>query len=723
MPAMNDPSLDSPSSAACDASTMPDECSCARRAARASKRQPLLTGPAEEWRDLSDVALEMQGTIERLESSIGKYVLREKLGEGGEAEVFLAFERDVDRPPVALKVLKFEHLDNRAVVRHFRQAAERLARLDHPNIVRVRDLGRPDDEPPFVALQYASGGSLAEHQEGFSNPREVAELMLKVAHAVQHAHERGVLHGDISPSNILLEGRNPIVTDFVGKRLGHLPRGIDAGTFNYMSPEKANGQGDTVGADTFSMGAVLYELLQGAPPIQAHTAEEVRSAHEASPPRPITTFRGRRGGPHEALLPGLNAVCQTAMHRNPSQRYSSAQVFRDNLWRVLHHLPTHHPKVPFWTRARMWVERSPWMSAAVLSAIAALVIADIYIVKSAGYGQEAQLVSTLEYNRFSAQLQAQAMLATLRKFEQSMRETARDPQIVEYLENGVEAPYPEQALEVALNRSRLDGIAVFDLSGTLLARRPYPGRALGRNFAFRDYHSCVQSLLGMTHQSGWHGACLSPVYHGESSRTMEISFAAPILDELWGVPVGYHIQSYHARRTLEIEETRNRQPGVEGQTIAMFGRRGVDRNDHLLSDAARTRKYSCLVVAAHPALFGSDEYVMGPEISARIFEAFEVGPPGAQLEGLDAAPITDDKYVDPVTRVESLAAFAPVGSTGYVIAVSTPRSVALGTWEHHWELLILSLGLLNAGLLGLGITTVVLATRSPLRSDGMGRWS
>jgi serine/threonine protein kinase len=717
---MDDHSPDPPSS---DASPEPATGCCCRGSGPTYSPSRAHATPAIESHALSDAALGLKDAIDRLAGSIGKYVVREKLGEGGEADVFLAFERDVDRPPVALKVLKYEHLDNPNVVRHFRQAAERLARLDHPNIVRVRDLGRPDDEPPYVALQYASGGSLAEHQEGFLNPREVAELMLKVAQAIQHAHERGVLHGDISPSNILLEGRSPVVTDFVGKRLGQLPHGIDAGTFNYMSPQKANGQGDTVEADTFSMGAVLYELLQGAPPIRAVTAEEVRLAYETCPPRPITSFRGRRGVPYEELLPALDSVCRTAIHANPSQRYRSAQVFADNLLRVLLRKPTHHPRVPFWGRAKLWVERSPWMSSAVLAAIVALAVADVYIIESAGYGQEGQSQSTLEYNKFSAHLQAQAMLATLRKFEQSMRETATDPQIIRYLQDGVGGVYPKQALEAGLNRSRLDGIAVFDLTGTLLARYPYPGGIIGRDFSFRDYHNCVMQLLDASYRHGSVGTCLTPVYHGESSKTMEVSFAAPILDELGEVPVGYQIQSYHARRTLEIEETRNRQPAVDGQTIAMYGHRGVDRNDDKLSDDARKSKYGRLFVAAHPALFGSAEYSMAKDVSTRIINAFEVGAPGAQLEGLDAAPITDDSFVDPVTRVESLAAFAPVGATGYVIAVSTPRDVALGAWKHHWELLILSLGLLNAGLFALGITTVIMANRSPLSRDGGGRSS
>lgn len=699
------------------------QCQVNERSASAPPVLPSSAASSVVAHDVAQVAPLFKDAIDRLAGSIGKYVIGERLGEGAEADVFFALESDVDRPPVALKVLKYEHLDNPDIVRHFRQAAERLARLDHPNIVRVRDLGRPDDEPPYVALQYASGGSLAEHQESFLDPREVAELMLKVAQAIQHAHERGVLHGDISPSNILLEGRNPVVTDFVGKRLGHLPHGIDAGKFNYMSPEKAKGQGDTVAADTFSMGAVLYELLQGAPPIQAATAEEVRVAYETSPPRPITSFRGRRGVPHEALLSGLDSVCRTAIHSNPSQRYRSAQVFADNLLRVLLRKPTHHPRVPFWSRVKLGVERSPWMSFAVLTAIVALVIADVYIIQSAGYGQQAQSQSTLEYNKFSAHLQAQAMLATLRKFEQSMRETAADQQIVRYLEEGSAGVYPQAALEAGLNRSRLDGIAVFDLAGTLLARHPYPAGIIGRSFTFRDYHRCVTALMNASYQHGFNGTCITPVYHGESSRTMEVSFAAPVIDELWGIPVGYQIQSYHARRTLEIEETRNRQSGLGGQTIAMFGRRGVDRLDDQLTEEQRESKYKRLTVAAHPALFGTAEYSMDRRISAKVIDAFEVGLPGAQLDGLDAAPVTDDAYVDPVTNVESLAAFAPVGATGYVIAVSTPREVALRAWKHHWELLILSLGLLNAGLVGLGITAVVIANRSPLPRDGTGRSS
>lgn len=638
-----------------------------------------------------------------------RYVLREKLGEGGEADVYVAFERDVDRPPVALKVLKRAHRNSPEVVRHFIESAERLARLDHPNIIRVRELGRPDDNPPYVALQLVTGGSLAEHQENFRNPREVAELMLKVARAVQYAHERGVLHGDISPANILIEGRSPLLTDFVGKRLGHAPSGIQAGKFNYMSPEKANGQGDTVGADTFSMGAVLYELLSGVPPIRANCAAEVAELCAATPLAAIESFRGRRGVESETLLPALEAVCRTALDANVARRYASAIAFADNLERVLRGLPTLHPPVPFLGRIRLWVVRHPLMSLVACVGAVALVVSDFCVAISALEAKQTQESNVLESNKVIAQLQAQAMLGAARDFEAHTRDAARDPEIVAFLKAPDGAP-PAAALETQLGRSRLDTIAVFDLEGTLLARSPHPGRRLIRApFPFRDYHRCVLELLASPEQLAQSSACISPVYKGESSKRMEFSWASPVLDD--STPVGYVIQSYHARRTLDVQETHNRHTG---RVIAMFGHRGVDRNDDKLEASEKLSKYGRLTAAAHPELFGSSEHTMDATLSRRLLGAFQVGQAGAHFEELDAEPQAEAHYVDPVTEVDSLGAFAPVGATGYVIAVSTPRSLGLASWENHWRYLILSLGMLNAGLIGLGVAALMATSRGRL---------
>lgn len=658
-----------------------------------------------------DVRGLFEGALEELETVVGRYEISEKLGEGGEANVYLAYARSVERLPVALKVLKPEHRSNREMVRHFRRAAERLARLDHPSIISVRELGHHKDNPPYVALQYASGGSLADHSENFRNPLEAAELVLKVARAIQHAHERGVLHGDISPSNVLLEGKKPLVTDFVANRIGQLRGGIEGGKCKYMPPEKAKGHGDTAATDTFGMGAVLYEMLQGSPPTSASTIEEVRTAYDKPPPR-IVSFRGLKGVAHEHLLPELDAFCRTALHPNPNGRYRSAQAFVENLDRVLRGLPTYQPFVPFTGRARMWLSRSPWMGVLLTLGIAAVLIADLYIARSANNGAEIQASSILEYNKHSAHLQAQAMLEVFRKFEVSLYEAGQEPAFISYLEDPF-GPPPQAVLREQLLRSRLDGIALFDLSGTLLGRYPDPGAGIiGRDFSFRDYHTCMMKLLEAADLRGFKGLCVTPVYHGESSKTMEISFAAPILDEDGEVPIGYQIQSYHARRTLDVEESKNRQTGLAGQTTALFGHRGIDRADTKRDKEAVNAKLSRMAAAAHPALFGTAEFAMDAELSGRIIKAFEVGQPGAQLDGLDAEPLTEEHYVDPVTGIDSLAAIVPVGATGYVVVASTPRETALASWQRHSDLLILSLGLLNAGLLALGVIIVVLVTRS-----------
>src|SRR5262249_10938895 len=158
----------------------------------------------------------------------------------------------------------------------FLAEADAIARLRHPNIVQIYEVGQHDGLP-FLSLEYLSGGTLAQQVRGPHPAREAAALMETLARTVQHAHEHGVVHRDLKPANILLTAEGtPKVTDF-GLAKHERPEltatGAVVGTPQYMAPEQARGDNRTVGpaADVYALGAILYELLTGRPPFQGAT--------------------------------------------------------------------------------------------------------------------------------------------------------------------------------------------------------------------------------------------------------------------------------------------------------------------------------------------------------------------------------------------------------------------------------------------------------------------
>jgi tetratricopeptide (TPR) repeat protein len=272
----------------------------------------------------------------------------------------------------------------------FRREAEAEARLQHPHIVQIYEVGEHDGRP-YLALEYADGGSLAQQVAGTPQPaRAAAQLVQTLAGALHHAHQRGILHRDLKPANVLLAsgGREPPVeestggsrpplahflpkvTDFgLAKRLdgpgGQTQSGALLGTPSYMAPEQAAGQARAVGpaTDVYGLGAILYELLTGRPPHKgtgvAETLEQVRSQE------PVPPSRLRPGVPRD-----LETVCLKCLHKEPAQRYASAQALADDLQRFLAGEPIRARPVGVWARCLKWAQRRP--TAAALVAVSVL---------------------------------------------------------------------------------------------------------------------------------------------------------------------------------------------------------------------------------------------------------------------------------------------------------------------------------------------------------------
>jgi WD40 repeat protein/tRNA A-37 threonylcarbamoyl transferase component Bud32 len=330
-----------------------------------------------------------------LPGHIAGYEVLQELGRGGMSVVYKARQAHPNRL-VALKViLAGRHADAERRAR-FLAEADAIARLRHPNIVQIHEVGQ-HDSLPFLALEYVEGGTLARRLAGTALPaRPAAELVEKLARAVQHAHERGVIHRDLKPANVLLGADGtPKITDF---GLAKQPRpeltatGAVLGTPAYMAPEQAAGDTTLVGppADVYALGVILYELLTGRPPFQAATALETLEQVRSLEPVPPTQLQPKT--PRDLETIGLKCL-----HKDAARRYGSACELADDLRRFLDGQPIRARPVGPAGRLWRWCRRRPGV--ALLAASVAVLVAAVAVVSSLAawrLGIEAQRLRAAE---------------------------------------------------------------------------------------------------------------------------------------------------------------------------------------------------------------------------------------------------------------------------------------------------------------------------------------
>lgn len=298
-------------------------------------------------------------------NDFGGYVIVRPLGHGSSGVVYLAWQKSLGRY-VALKLL---HRRFGVDVQRFAREAHILARLEHPNIVPIHDVGEHDGTP-YLAMKYVAGRPLGA--EPLALPRALA-VMRDVADAVEHAHASGIVHRDLKPANVMLgEDGHVYVMDFGIAR--HLEGGATltvpgriAGSPAYMPPEQATGARCDARSDVYALGATLYELCTGRPPFSGASAVDVLAQvlrHEPPPPRRLAP----------TLPAEIDAIVGKAMEKKAERRYPSARAFADDLRRQLAGEPIHaRPPGPL-ARALKWIGRHPIVSAALAVAIAALAL-------------------------------------------------------------------------------------------------------------------------------------------------------------------------------------------------------------------------------------------------------------------------------------------------------------------------------------------------------------
>src|SRR5213595_3792978 len=313
---------------------------------------------------------------------LGDYELLEEIGRGGQGVVFRARQKSLNRL-VALKVIGLGQWATRAHVKRFRLEAEAAARLNHPCIVPIHEVGERDGALYF-SMGLIEGGQLDATLKREPMPiRRAVELIVKLARTVQYAHEHRILHRDIKPGNILLDAKGePHLTDFGLARLveseSTVTRTMEVlGTPSYMAPEQAVGNNAAISSatDVYGLGAVLYQLLIGQPPFAGGTTyETIKLLLDTEPRQPRLL--------NPKIDRDLSTICLKCLEKDPQRRYSSALALAEDLERWLKHEPIQARHTGIVARGRKWMQRNPTRAGLMASLIALAAAAGWIVWKS-----------------------------------------------------------------------------------------------------------------------------------------------------------------------------------------------------------------------------------------------------------------------------------------------------------------------------------------------------
>jgi serine/threonine protein kinase/tetratricopeptide (TPR) repeat protein len=325
--------------------------------------------PPQAGETLEDVLGEIE--VRDADWRLGNYQILEEIGRGGIGTIYRARQQH-SRRIVAVKRILSYHADSQETLARFRREAEAAASLDHPNILPIYEVSESEDGLPFFSMKFAGGGSLLEAAPALrSEPRRAVALMAKVARAVQYAHIKGILHRDLKPGNVMLDGHGePLVSDFglakwldITSDLTHTLTIF--GTPGYIAPEQVKGSAANLSpaSDVYSLGAILFNLLTGRPPfLGEHALAVIQQASEKSAPKLRTLA--------PTLDRDLETICAKCLEREPNARYHSAGDLAEDLERWLEgrHIIARPVSPP--ARVWRWSRRNP-----ITAGMTALVLA------------------------------------------------------------------------------------------------------------------------------------------------------------------------------------------------------------------------------------------------------------------------------------------------------------------------------------------------------------
>jgi eukaryotic-like serine/threonine-protein kinase len=410
----------------------------------------------------------------------------DEIARGGMGIVYEAQQFE-PRRIVALKMMRPQWAENEQARERFRREARAMASLEHPAILPVYDVGESDGLPWFT-MKLAAGGSLAARIRDFSCQwRRTADLMARIARALSFAHERGVLHRDVKPGNILFDADDHChLADFgLAKHLVIEPEDLSLtlgtevlGTPHYLAPELASGESRTAttASDIYSLGAVLYELLSGMPPYQGSSLPALLRRVADEKPRPLAEFHPPRD---------LRAICEKAMSREPLQRYATAREMADDLERYLRGQSVQACQPGWIESAWHWCRRHP--------AVAALLVLVFALLATIAIGSSLAVVQISKASREAVAARDRAETSGRRSTLSSAEglRRARQPRFrVHALERVMAAASPDESPEMRVDR-RAEAIAclAFPFLHEHDMPRHEPGWSLASVSSGQEFHA------------------------------------------------------------------------------------------------------------------------------------------------------------------------------------------------------------------------------------------
>ena len=404
--------------------------------------------------------------LEMLGEIFAGYELVEELGRGGMGVVYKARQTN-PRRFVALKMVQGGKFARASELQRFRDEADIVGHLDHPNIVPVYEVGEHLGQQ-YLTMKLVEGGSLADRLKGGEPwpPKDAAGTVAKIARAVHCAHQHGILHRDLKPGNILIDREGePHVVDFGLAKNTNLPgelslSGKVIGTPAYMAPEQALGRSKdaSTAMDIYSLGAILYHLLTGRPPFEGNTVVEVlRNVTDSEPIRP--SARNRR------IDRDLETICLKCLEKDPQRRYGSVEAFADDIERWTRGEPILARPVSVFERGWKWAQRRPALAAlGGTVAMAILIIAILSSVMNVRLtSAKAAVENEAKKTRVEAEKNRQTSAFLLAMIERDWLSEARDADMRMFrnaLANtgrrlGQLNHQPETQIEVGLTLARL----------------------------------------------------------------------------------------------------------------------------------------------------------------------------------------------------------------------------------------------------------------------------
>ena len=331
---------------------------------------------------------------------IGQFALVERVGVGEFGTVWKARDQTLDRT-VAIKLPRRHHLDA-GDIELFLRDARVAAQLNHPNIVSVHEVGKHDNAV-YIVSDYVQGAALNDWLETHSLSFDgVARLCEKISNAIHYAHERGVIHRDLKPGNIMMDlAGDPHIVDFgLAKReVGEVTMTLEGqvlGTPAYMSPEQARGDGHHAerGADVYSLGSILFELLTGELPFRGNRQTMLRQIIDARPPSPREL--------NNRIPRDLETICLKCLEKEPQARYGTAEALANDLRRFVDGKPVAARPIPNVIHAARWCRRNPLVAG--LTSMVALLLISVAVISLMGYKAVGKKADTIEQHLYSSEM-------------------------------------------------------------------------------------------------------------------------------------------------------------------------------------------------------------------------------------------------------------------------------------------------------------------------------